>query len=173
MPGGNSNGATWELLTSIGLSFQFWPLSGSTGISADLVPNQQWNCTRKMVVTRLRCKPIVLAFFAPWLSHARARYLQLALVKDGFCRRGREGPRAENRGQTADEAIVAFVNARRDSWYDPQGDLVMMSGWLSLLDAHGKQIAFVESTWRIRSPADLTDVRRASRKSIGRADDIP
>jgi len=48
MPGGNSNGATWELLTSIGLSFQFWPLSGSyPGYQPILVPNAAWNWYEK------------------------------------------------------------------------------------------------------------------------------
>lgn len=124
-----------------------------------------------MVVTRLRCKPIVLALLCTLVvACAAPRYLQLAPVKD-VASVDVEG-QGTSRGRIADrrriEAIVAFVNARRDSWYDPQGDLVMMSGWLSLLDAHGKQIAFVGvgPGGMTQSRPDLTDVRRGKSEEV-------
>lgn len=38
-------------------------------------------------------------------------------------------------------AIVAFMNARRDNWYDPEGGMFGTGGDLELLDAHGKRRA--------------------------------
>ncbi|HEX3467871.1 MAG TPA: hypothetical protein VHT05_07335 [Candidatus Elarobacter sp.] len=39
--------------------------------------------------------------------------------------------------------VVAFMNARRDNWYDPEGGMFAMGGDLEFLDAHKKRRASV------------------------------
>jgi hypothetical protein len=40
-------------------------------------------------------------------------------------------------------AITAFMNARRDRWYDPRGSRFATTGDLELLDSHRKRIASI------------------------------
>ncbi len=40
-------------------------------------------------------------------------------------------------------ALVAFMNARRDNWYDPEGQMFGMDGDLEFLDAHKQRRASV------------------------------
>ncbi|HEX3467576.1 MAG TPA: hypothetical protein VHT05_05805, partial [Candidatus Elarobacter sp.] len=40
-------------------------------------------------------------------------------------------------------AVVSFLNARRDRWYDPRGGLFGAASDIDLLDSKGRSVAFI------------------------------